>query len=129
MEKARDVHNKINAAPNIQAAIKVEPIKIRNMVITHKNKLETPRICMVLIRYNLFRKLKICPFKTVVGLSTYCLCKLRTTCVYATKRLVKASRISEMAENSRAGVVSVNASCIILDLKFNLKNGVFATHF
>jgi hypothetical protein len=50
MEMPKEAINRRSAIPNIHMASKEFPTNIRNIVKTQRKRLETPNICMYLVR-------------------------------------------------------------------------------
>ena len=78
---------------------------MKNILTTHNNKLAMPVTCMARVRYNRLRRLAICAAVTDEWFFWCCSFKVRTRLAYDRKRLVYASIIRDIAENSKAGVV------------------------
>lgn len=74
------------------------------MAKTERNKQNTPKSCMY--RIKVIRKLRFLISSKIVlfSFSSYIFFKLRTIDAIVKKRLVYASSINEVAENSKAGV-------------------------
>ena len=87
-----------------------------NILKTDKNKLNTPKSCM--LRINVKRKFKFLISSKVVlrSSSSYDFFKDRTMVAMVKKRLVYANKISEVAENKSAGV-SMDSIISLLDKK------------
>ena len=102
-----DPSMKIKLAAKIILPSNRLPPKRKNMHNTHRKRLPTPKNCIFLIRTTRFLRMTIWLSRIMSGVDLYCACRLRMREPRARNLLVYATRRSETAGKSRAGVVSV----------------------